>query len=133
MNFEYLSENIKYYRDYHGLSQKDLAHYSGLHYVTISKYENGKMRPGLEQLQKLADAMNLTVTDLLLERKVKPKKIHRSMIDGNRVNNYLEEYALQITAKHPANTEQERHDRKLKYDTIHEVIDIIEDFIKGRQ
>lgn len=133
MNLERVSENIKYFREYHGLSQKDLAHYSGLHYVTISKYENKKMQPGLEQLQKLAEAMNLTVTDLLLERKIKPKKIHRSMIDGNRVNNYLEQYALSSTASMPANTEHERHDRQLKYDTIHEVMNIIEDFIQGRQ
>ena len=46
-------------------SQEDLAYESGLSQSVISKYMNGKSTPSVYKLQKIADALGCSVSDLL--------------------------------------------------------------------
>ncbi|MGD9678229.1 MAG: helix-turn-helix domain-containing protein [Vulcanibacillus sp.] len=56
-----LGEKIKYYRSKIGLTQKQLAEASGIHLVSIKKYETDKMQPQLPQIEKIAIALNVGV------------------------------------------------------------------------
>lgn len=58
-------ERIKQARKNAGLSQKELGKKLGISPVMISQYENGIRNPKLESLQKIADALNVLMSDLL--------------------------------------------------------------------
>ena len=44
-----------------GLTQDQLAQKSGVATITIRQYETGKRQPRLEQLQKIADALEIPI------------------------------------------------------------------------
>lgn len=48
-----------------GISKKALAKRAGISYATLYALEIGRRSPTLKVLQKLAKALNVTVTDLL--------------------------------------------------------------------
>ena len=48
-----------------GLNQEELAERAGVHLNTISQWENGVYIPKTPKLKKLAEALNVTETDLL--------------------------------------------------------------------
>lgn len=52
------------------MTQGELSRISGIHRVTIAKYENGMVCPTLEKASKLAAALGVTVDDLIDIRKV---------------------------------------------------------------
>ena len=52
-----------------GLSQQALADMTGLSRSTIGMYEIGKNEPNFNQLNKLANALNVTVSDLIDDQK----------------------------------------------------------------
>lgn len=56
---------IKRYRKLLGLTQRELAEKCGLATGTIQQYELGKRKPKIEQLQKIANALNVPVKYLL--------------------------------------------------------------------
>ena len=60
-----LRTNIRTCRHRHGWSQDKLASKSGLHRAYIGQIERGEKSIGLINLQKLADAMDVDVRDLL--------------------------------------------------------------------
>ena len=47
------------------LSQKGLSEATGIHRVTIARYEAGKIEPSLPKAKKIADALGCTVDELL--------------------------------------------------------------------
>lgn len=57
-------KKIKLIRTMRGLTQKQLGELTGIHEVAIRKYELGKNKPKEEQLQKIADALNVNVNAL---------------------------------------------------------------------
>ena len=59
-----LGERIKAARKALNLSQDDLAEAIGANRVTISKYENGKFLPSVTALEKLADVLQLSPSEL---------------------------------------------------------------------
>ena len=59
-----LGDRIKAARKALNLSQDDLAEAIGANRVTISKYENGKFLPSVTALNKLADVLNLSPSEL---------------------------------------------------------------------
>lgn len=63
-----LSKNIKYYRLRKSLTKNDLAKLIGVSSMAISNYENGKRKPDMETLKKLAQVLDVTVSDFLLVR-----------------------------------------------------------------
>ncbi len=60
-----IGEKIKSYRKAAGLTQKKLGELSDTSESTIKQYESGKRQPRIEQLQKIADTLNVSVSSLL--------------------------------------------------------------------
>lgn len=44
-----------------GLTQKELAALLGIDETRVSKYESGKQNPTIETLEKIANALNVTI------------------------------------------------------------------------
>ncbi len=64
-----IGKNLKYYRQLEGLSQDKLAGMVGLTKMTISNYENNKREANSDTVIKLADALNIKATALLMNPK----------------------------------------------------------------
>ena len=56
-----LKEKMKIYRELRQFSQQDLAEASGISISTIKKYEAGILNPKIDQIEKIADALNVSV------------------------------------------------------------------------
>ncbi len=67
----YIGDKIKEYRMKRGITQGKLAELSGIHPVSIRKYEAGMMAPKLHQIQRIADA--LEINTFLLQEETYPK------------------------------------------------------------
>ena len=61
-----VGEKIKYFRKRLGLTQDQLAEITGIHPVSIRKYETNKMQPQAAQIERIAEALH----------------VNRSAIDG---------------------------------------------------
>ena len=48
-----------------GLSQERLAELSGVHRVSIARIETGEISPNIRTLEKLADALQVAVSELI--------------------------------------------------------------------
>lgn len=57
--------NLKTIRKRRGMTQSELAQASGIHRITIAKYEAGKVDPTLESAESIARALGVTVDDLI--------------------------------------------------------------------
>ena len=62
---ESLKNRIKEVRKEHGLSQTRLSELSGVHRVSIARYELGVNAPTAENLMKIAEAMNVSIDELV--------------------------------------------------------------------
>lgn len=61
-----IGEKIKFYRTEAELSQKKLGELAGgINEVTIRKYEAGDRNPKIEQLQKIATALNISIYEFI--------------------------------------------------------------------
>lgn len=60
-----IGENIKKIRKEKRLTQKELAQRLNVSQANLAQYENGKRNPKLATLQKIADALEVSVSDLL--------------------------------------------------------------------
>lgn len=60
-----VGENIRAMRKEHGLTQKELGKLSGINEVQIRQYELGKANPKIETLEKIANALSISVMSLL--------------------------------------------------------------------
>ena len=63
-----LSRNISLRRHFLGLTQAQLAERLGVETETLSRFERGKTVPSLEKLERLADVLLTTISELLSER-----------------------------------------------------------------
>ena len=66
--------NIKAIRKNANLSQAELAQAVGVAQPRIAEWENGKRTPKLENLQKIADACNINIIELLPSHNTKLQK-----------------------------------------------------------
>ena len=55
-----ISRLLKYYRAMRNMSQKDLSEASGIGIDLIKKYELNSRKPKIEQINKIADALNVS-------------------------------------------------------------------------
>lgn len=55
-----IGEKMKYLRKQKGVTQTELAQLTGIHQVSIAKYEKDKMIPQPEQLEKIVEALNVS-------------------------------------------------------------------------
>lgn len=62
---EYVGKRIKEERKKRNINQKNLARKIGIQNSTLSQYENGKSEPNQEMLFKIAQALDVNVSDLI--------------------------------------------------------------------
>lgn len=60
-----VGEQIKYYRNQKGYTQKQLGELCDMADSAIRRYEAGRAKPKIETLAKIANALDLTVEDFL--------------------------------------------------------------------
>lgn len=60
-----IGDKIRNYRKLAGLTQNELAQKCEVAEITIRQYEGNKRQPRIEQLIKIADALNISSNDLL--------------------------------------------------------------------
>ena len=60
-----VGERIREARKRANLNQEELAELARLNRVTIAKYESGKVEPGAQALSRIADALDVTLDELL--------------------------------------------------------------------
>ena len=63
------SDNMRKYRNLTGLSQESFAERAGLHRTYISAVECGKRSISLDNVQKIADALNIETYKLFIEHR----------------------------------------------------------------
>ena len=63
------SENLKQIRINKGFSQKEIAERLGVSQPSYAQYENGKRNPKLETVRKIADALGIYISDLVVDWK----------------------------------------------------------------
>ena len=77
-----LSKVVKNNREKYNISQVQLAEKTDINRVMISKIESEKYMPSIEQLEKLEEALNFSIEDILVdddkkeERKTKSKRMN---------------------------------------------------------
>lgn len=62
-----IGRKIRTFRNEAGISQSELARESGMSRSAICRYEAGEREPGLDILQQIADALNIPVTEFILD------------------------------------------------------------------
>jgi len=60
-----IGNRIRKIRTEKGLTQREMAALTGIPYSTYSNYENNNREPNLEQLNKIANALNISITHLI--------------------------------------------------------------------
>lgn len=58
-------KSLRWLRKKRGFTIRGLALKSGVHYVSICRYETGKAEPSVRNLTRLAAALGCTVDDLI--------------------------------------------------------------------
>lgn len=64
------ASNLKKYRTQKGLSQETFAEMAGLHRTYISAIERGKRSIALENIQKIANALNIDTYLLFVDQDI---------------------------------------------------------------
>ncbi len=62
--YEQMTLRLREWRDRRGESLYTLAEKSGVHFVTISRIEQGHLSPTVATLEKLAKGLQITIRDL---------------------------------------------------------------------
>ena len=87
MDYIIIGKNIKKFRLMQGLRQEDLAEKCDCSNSHIGQIENGWGIPSLETIVKIANALSVTVDQLLKENYADPQKIYLKEI-AERIEKY---------------------------------------------
>jgi len=87
VNYVIVGKNIRRYRLLKGLRQEDLAEVCGCSNSHIGQIENARGIPSLEMAVKIANALSVTVDQLLRENYAAPEKIYLKEI-AERIDKY---------------------------------------------
>ncbi|MCI8582708.1 MAG: helix-turn-helix transcriptional regulator [Dorea sp.] len=60
-----IGNRLRELRTKKGFTQKEISELAGIPYSTYSNYENNNREPSLEQLKKIADALEIKILDIL--------------------------------------------------------------------
>jgi len=63
------STNLRAFRKEKGISQEELAYLSGLHRTYVGSVERGERNISIDNIERLAEALNIKITDLLYDGK----------------------------------------------------------------
>lgn len=81
-----ISENIRFFRKKMNFTQKQLSELSGIATITLQQYELGKRNPRIDNLQKIANALNIKLSDLVCPNET-IKEFH--VENGTEITNTL--------------------------------------------
>lgn len=87
MDYVTIGKNIRKYRLLCGFRQEDLAEACGCNNSHIGKIENAKGIPSLEMIVRIANALSVTVDQLLRENYETPEKVYLKEI-AERIDKY---------------------------------------------
>lgn len=77
------SKNLKYYRLKSSLTKKELAIRANITPMSITYYENGDRVPSMDIMKRLADVLDVKVTDFLVSRNQKLVFCHHEFRKGS--------------------------------------------------
>lgn len=87
-----IGERIKICRTNKGLSQKEVALNVGIDQAQYSRIESSKVEPTISSIEKIAEALNISVSDLFSEDKsIDINSYDKSIIDRLKLLEELEE------------------------------------------
>lgn len=89
-----IGNRIKKLRIEKGFSQKEMATITGIPYSTYSNYENNNREPNLEQLKKIATALNIELTEFFIIDNNEEKIVDVSKLNSSEQLEILKEYGL---------------------------------------
>lgn len=92
-----VGEKIRQYRKAKGLTQKELGKLSDTAETTIRQYEGGKRTPRIEQIEKIAKALELNPNDLTGWDSADTEKLSKEVEEIRQFETYLSTlgYAVQ--------------------------------------
>jgi transcriptional regulator with XRE-family HTH domain len=64
-----IAQALKHWREVRGISQRDLADKSGVGYASIARIETGRQDPTVSLFSRLAEALEISLADLVTEAK----------------------------------------------------------------
>lgn len=73
-NKNIFAKNLKYYRELHKKTRKDVCNALGISYYTYSDWENGKKYPRMDKVEMLANYFGIQKSDLIEEKLTEEKK-----------------------------------------------------------
>ncbi len=90
-----ISKNIKYYRLIKSMSKKDLAEAVNVTPMAISNYENGKRKPEIDILKKIANVLGVRVADFLNVRNENIQFSHNEFRKSSSLPKNTQEYIFE--------------------------------------
>ena len=108
MDYQQLGKNIQFFRKQKGMTQAQLAEVAGYSHTYIGSLENGRSKPSLEAVIRIANLLDVTPDQLLHDSLNCPEVYYMRKIE-TRLNN------LQL------------HSRHLDCEMIERLMDLIEE------
>lgn len=93
-DYERLSDRIRLYRESNGFSQETLAEKTNLSRENINRFENASRKPGIDAIVDIANALGVSIEDLLVDSLEHPissteSEIHRLLLDCNKIEEQI--------------------------------------------
>lgn len=88
---EILSENLKRIRKNRGYSQQKVGEISGMLASTYSRIEGMKVTPSIETVEKIANALEVSLYSLLNDADIKTKSLHDRILRIESLSDYNQE------------------------------------------
>jgi DNA-binding XRE family transcriptional regulator len=76
-----IGEQIRKYRNRAGITQKDLAEMIGVTPITIQNYENNRREPNLEKITAIANALKISIYNLVENKSFISESIFDLLLD----------------------------------------------------
>jgi len=94
VNYDQLGERIKHFRSNLNVSQESFGEKVSLSREHINKIETGANKPSLDTVVDIANALGISVDDLLVDSLEHPistadSEIHRLLLDCNKVEEQI--------------------------------------------
>lgn len=86
------SKNLKYYRLKKNMTKKELASYVKVSPMSITYYETGERRPGMDVIKALAEALDVRVSDFLKNSNENLIFTHGEFRKGSKLTIHQQEY-----------------------------------------
>ena len=94
VHYDQLGDRIKHFREEKSFTQEALSEKLNLARENISRFESGSLRPSLDTVVDIANALGISVDDLLVDSLEHPistadSEIHRLLLDCNKVEEQI--------------------------------------------